>query len=46
MCPDSVVYRISGFTRLKGGLLKTSSRETTLFEEPTYLGYRNAVSRK
>jgi len=27
---------------IKGGLLKTASRETALFEEPTYLGYTNA----
>ena len=30
----------------KGGLLKTFSRETALFEEPTYLGYRNAIRRE
>jgi len=27
----------------KGGLLKTGSRKTALFEEPTYLDCRNAI---
>jgi hypothetical protein len=31
-------------TNKKGGLLKTSSRETALFEEPTYLAYKNALT--
>jgi|SoiMethySBSTD1v2_1073268.scaffolds.fasta_scaffold21255_5 hypothetical protein len=30
----------------KGGLLKTGSRKTALFEEPTYLACRNAKATK
>lgn len=29
--------------KIKGGLLKTYPEEPPFFEEPTYLGYRNAM---